>query len=106
MDVTKKVMVLQKTKEDWNDVKMTVTRTNPTDNNARPELKRYTLPKTYSSSSSSSSEKKMVKVMGTVRDDRGSIQGVLVTSTSTNVTAQTDTSGFYEIMVPENSQVS
>lgn len=105
MDVTKKVMVLQKTKEDWNNVKMTVTRTNPSDNNARPELKRYTLPKTYSSSSSSSSEKKMVKVMGTVRDDRGSIQGVLVTSTSTNVTAQTDTSGFYEIMVPENSHL-
>lgn len=105
MDVTKKVMVLQKTKEDWKDVKMTVTRTNPSDNNARPELKRYTLPKTYSSSSSSSSEKKMVKVMGTVRDDRGSIQGVLVTSTSTNVTAQTDTSGFYEIMVPENSHL-
>ena len=105
MDVTKKVMVLQKTKEDWNDVKMTVTRTNPSDNNSRPELKRYTLPKTYSSSSSSSSEKKMVKVMGTVRDDRGSIQGVLVTSTSTNVTAQTDTSGFYEILVPENSHL-
>ncbi|MDO4525703.1 MAG: mucoidy inhibitor MuiA family protein [Bacteroidales bacterium] len=105
MDVTKKVMVLQKTKEDWKDVKMTVTRTNPSDNNARPELKRYTLPKTYSSSSSSSSEKKMVKVMGTVRDDRGSIQGVLVTITSTNVTAQTDTSGFYEIMVPENSHL-
>ena len=105
MDVTKKVMVLQKTKEDWKDVKMTVTRTNPSDNNSRPELKRYTLPKTYSSSSSSSSEKKMVKVMGTVRDDRGSIQGVLVTSTSTNVTAQTDTSGFYEIMVPENSHL-
>lgn len=105
MDVTKKVMVLQKTKEDWKDVKMTVTRTNPSDNNARPELKRYTLPKTYSSSSSSSSEKKMVKVMGSVRDNHGSIQGVLVTSTSTNVTAQTDTSGFYEIMVPENSHL-
>lgn len=105
MDVTKKVMVLQKTKEDWKDVKMTVTRTNPSDNNARPELKRYTLPKTYSSSSSSSSEKKMVKVMGTVRDDRGSIQGVLITCQSTNVTAQTDTSGFYEIMVPENSHL-
>lgn len=105
MDVTKKVMVLQKTKEDWNDVKMTVTRTNPTDNNARPELKRYTLPKSYGSSSSSSSEKKMVKVMGTVRDNHGSIQGVLVNCPSTNVTAQTDTSGFYEIMVPENSHL-
>ena len=106
MDVTKKVMVLQKTKEDWKDVKMTVTRTNPSDNNARPELKRYTLPKTYSSSSSSSSEKKMVKVMGTVRDDRGSIQGVLVNCPSTNETTQTDASGFYEILVPENSSLS
>ena len=105
MDVTKKVMVLQKTKEDWNDVKMTVTRTNPTDNNSRPELKRYTLPKTYSSSSSSSSEKKMVKVMGTVRDNHGSIQGVLVNCPSTNETTQTDASGFYEILVPENSSL-
>jgi hypothetical protein len=106
MDVTKKVMVLQKTKEDWNDVKMTVTRTNPTDNNARPELKRYTLPKSYGSSSSSSSEKKMVKVMGTVRDNHGSIQGVLVNCPSTNETTQTDASGFYEILVPENSSLS
>ena len=105
MDVTKKVMVLQKTKEDWNDVKMTVTRTNPSDNNSRPELKRYTLPKTYSSSSSSSSEKKMVKVMGTVRDNHGSIQGVLVNCPSTNETTQTDASGFYEILVPENSHL-
>lgn len=105
MDVTKKVMVLQKTKEDWNDVKMTVTRTNPTDNNARPELKRYTLPKSYGSSSSSSSEKKMVKVMGTVRDNHGSIQGVLVNCPSTNETTQTDASGFYEILVPENSSL-
>ena len=106
MDVTKKVMVLQKTKEDWKDVKMTVTRTNPTDNNARPELKRYTLPKSYCSSSSSSSEKKMVKVMGTVRDNHGSIQGVLVNCPSTNETTQTDASGFYEILVPENSSLS
>ncbi len=106
MDVTKKVMVNQNTKEDWNDVKMTVTRTNPSDNNARPELKRYTLPKSYSSSSSSSSEKKMVKVMGTVRDHRGSIQGVLINCQSTNVTSQTDASGYYEILVPENSRLS
>ena len=106
MDVTKKVMVLQKTKEDWKDVKMTVTRTNPSDNNARPELKRYTLPKTYSSSSSSSSEKKMVKVMGSVRDNHGSIQGVLVSCSTTNETAQTDASGFYEILAPENSRLT
>lgn len=105
IDVTKKVMVLQKTKEDWNDVKMTVTTTNPSSNNARPELKRYTLPKSYSGSSSASTERKMVKVMGTVRDNRGSINGVLVNCLSANVSAQTDASGFYEILVPENSSL-
>lgn len=105
IDVTKKVMVLQKTKEDWNDVKMTVTTTNPSSNNARPELKRYTLPKSYSGSSSASTERKMVKVMGTVRDNRGSIDGVLVNCLSANVSAQTDASGFYEILVPENSSL-
>lgn len=105
IDVTKKVMVLQKTKEDWNDVKMTVTTTNPSNNNARPELKRYTLPKSYSGSSSASTERKMVKVMGTVRDNRGSIDGVLVNCLSANVSAQTDASGFYEILVPENSSL-
>lgn len=105
MEVTKKVMVLQKTKEDWNDVKMTVTRTNPSDNNARPELKRYTLPMAYRGSSSSSSEKKMVKVMGNIRDNRGSISGVLVTCPANNVTTQSDASGFYEILVPEYSKL-
>jgi TonB-dependent SusC/RagA subfamily outer membrane receptor len=105
INVTKKVMVNQKSKEDWNDVKMTVTTTNPSNNNARPELKRYTLPKSYSGSSSASTERKMVKVMGTVRDNRGSIDGVLVNCLSTNVSAQTDASGFYEILVPENSSL-
>lgn len=105
INVTKKVMVNQKSKEDWNDVKMTVTTTNPSNNNARPELKRYTLPKSYSGSSSASTEKKMVKVMGTVRDNRGSIDGVLVNCLSANVSAQTDASGFYEILVPENSSL-
>ncbi|MBP5703604.1 MAG: mucoidy inhibitor MuiA family protein [Paludibacteraceae bacterium] len=105
INVTKKVMVNQKSKEDWNDVKMTVTTTNPSNNNARPELKRYTLPKSYSGSSSASTERKMVKVMGTVRDNRGSIDGVLVNCLSANVSAQTDASGFYEILVPENSSL-
>ena len=105
MEVTKKVMVKQKSKEDWKDVKMTVTKTNPSDNNARPELKRYTLPKSGSVSTSSYTEKNMIKVMGTVRDEKGSIEGVLVTCPSTNVSVQSDASGFYEILVPENSSL-
>ncbi len=104
LEVTKKVMVLQKSKEDWNDVKMTVTRTNPSENNARPELKRYTLPKkTQTESHVSSSSKEMIKVMGNVRDEKGSISGVLVTCPESNTSTQTDKSGFYEILVPAES---
>lgn len=114
LEVTKKVMVLQKSKEDWENVQMTVTRTNPSDNNSKPELKRYTLP--YNSSqdynhsqnggSNSCSEKKMVKVMGNVRDYKGSIQGVLISCTANNASTQSDASGFYEILVPEGSSLS
>ncbi|MBP5455628.1 MAG: mucoidy inhibitor MuiA family protein [Paludibacteraceae bacterium] len=106
MEVTKKVMVLQKSKEEWKDVKLTVTRTDPSDNNARPELKVYTLPKSkYTSSQSGVKTKEMVKVMGNVRDEKGSIDGVLVTCLATNTTTQTDASGFYEILAPVDSRL-
>lgn len=108
LEVTKKVMVLQKSKEEWKDVKMTVTRTNPSDNNAKPELQRYTLPynQAYKNSLNPSTGNRMIKVMGNVRDNKGSIEGVLVTCAETRVTTQTDASGFYSIMVPEGSQLT
>ena len=47
----------------------------------------------------------MVKVMGNVRDSRGGIPGVMVRAKS-NQTTQTDESGFYQILVPENTELT
>lgn len=106
MEVSKKVIVHQNSKEDWNDVKLTVTKTNPSENNSKPELKRYTVPKsTRQRTNTTSSGKNMVKVMGNVRDARGSIPGVMVRAKN-NQTTQTDESGFYQILVPENSELT
>ncbi len=106
MEVSKKVIVHQNSKEDWNDVKLTVTRTNPSESNSKPELKRYTVPNsTKQRTNTTSSEKNMIKVMGNVRDARGSIPGVMVRAKN-NQTTQTDESGFYQILVPENSELT
>jgi len=106
MEVSKKVIVHQNSKEDWNDVKLTVTRTNPSESNSKPELKRYTVPNsTKQRTNTTSSGKNMIKVMGNVRDARGSIPGVMVRAKN-NQTTQTDESGFYQILVPENSELT
>ena len=106
MEVSKKVIVHQNSKEDWNDVKLTVTKTNPSESNSKPELKRYTVPKsTRQRTNTTSSGKNMVKVMGNVRDSRGGIPGVMVRAKS-NQTTQTDESGFYQILVPENTELT
>ncbi len=106
MEVSKKVTVHQNSKEDWNDVKLTITKTNPSENNSKPELKRYTLPyPTNKGTVSASSEKNMVKVMGNVRDQKGSIPGVIVTADN-HQTTQADESGYYQILVPENTKLT
>lgn len=106
MEVTKKVNVHQNSKEDWDDVKLTVTKTNPSESNSKPELKRYTVPNTTRHQANRSvTGKNMIKVMGNVRDSRESISGVMV-KTKDNQTAQTDESGFYQILVPENTELT
>ena len=106
MEVSKKVVVHQNSKEDWNDVKLTVTKTNPSESSSKPELKRYTVPNSSrQQASTTSSGKNMIKVMGNVRDARGSIPGVMVRAKN-NQTTQTDESGFYQILVPENSELT
>lgn len=106
MEVSKKVIVHQNSKEDWSDVKLTVTKTNPSESNSKPELKRYTVPKsTRQRTNTTSSGKNMVKVMGNVRDSRGGIPGVMVRAKN-NQTTQTDESGFYQILVPENTELT
>lgn len=107
MNINKKIFVSQKSQEDWNEIKMTVTKSNPTKNNKKPELTRYTLPHQIVTSKNTQttkvSENNMVKVFGVVRDEKGSLQGTHVSVG--NISTETDASGFYEILVPAHSNI-
>lgn len=107
MKIDKKIFVSQKSQEDWNEIKMTVTKSNPTKSNKKPELTRYTLPyQTLTSTNNRTtkvSENNMVKVFGVVRDEKGSLQGTHVSVG--NISTETDASGFYEILAPAYSTI-
>lgn len=107
MNINKKIFVSQKSQEDWNEIKMTVTKSNPTKNNKKPELTRYTLPHQIVTSKNTQttkvSENNMVKVFGVVRDEKGSLQGTHVSVG--NLSTETDASGFYEILAPAYSTI-
>lgn len=107
MNINKKIFVSQKSQEDWNEIKMTVTKSNPTKNNKKPELTRYTLPHQIVTSKNTQttkvSENNMVKVFGVVRDEKGSLQGTHVSVG--NISTETDASGFYEILAPAHSNI-
>lgn len=109
MVVKSKAIVSQDSKEDWNDVKMTVTKTNPSSNSEMPRLSRYTLPmntRKNKAHSGNVNENNMVKVMGVVRDADGPVDGTLVSCSKTGTSVQTNSSGFYELLVPAGSAVS
>ena len=107
MNINKKIFVSQKSQEDWNEIKMTVTKSNPTKNNKKHELTRYTLPHQIVTSKNTQttkvSENNMVKVFGVVRDEKGSLQGTHVSVG--NISTETDASGFYEILAPAHSNI-
>lgn len=107
MKIDKKIFVSQKSQEDWNEIKMTVTKSNPTKNNKKPELTRYTLPyqvlTSHNNQTTKVSENNMVKVFGVVRDEKGSLQGTHVSVG--NISTETDASGFYEILAPAYSTI-
>lgn len=106
MQLLSKVQVRQKSKEDWKDVPLTVTLTNPTENNALPKLQRYTLPdgpEDYSTTKVQS--KTMVKVMGVVRDSKGVLKGAMVSCNKNKKTVQTDSTGYYELLAPEGARL-
>ena len=103
MVVKKKVVVSQESKEDWNDVKMTVTKTNPSSNSEMPELRRYNLPMKYyggQGKGKAINDNNMVKVLGVVRDQDGPLEGTLVSCHKTGTSVQTNSSGYYELLVP------
>ncbi len=106
MQLMSKVQVRQTSKEDWKDVPLTVTLTNPTENNTLPKLLRYTLPDGPEDYSTTKKESKtMVKVMGVVRDGIGVLNGALVSCNRNKKTVQTDSTGYYELLAPEGARL-
>lgn len=106
MQLMSKVQVRQTSKEDWKDVPLTVTLTNPTENNTLPKLLRYTLPDGPEDYSTTKKESKaMVKVMGVVRDGIGVLNGALVSCNKNKKTVQTDSTGYYELLAPEGARL-
>lgn len=109
MLVKKKVEIKQNSKEDWNDVALTVTKTFPDNSVEMQELTRYTLPdgpqRPRTKSQKKAEDINMVKVIGVVRDNKGGVGGTLVTCTKNNASTQTDKNGFYQMLVPINSDI-
>lgn len=104
LNVNKKVFVSQKSKEDWNNIKMIVTKSNPSVNSKKPELKRYTLPyQNQYQDNEETTENNMVKVMGVVRDLNGALEGTYISAG--NISTETDASGFYQLLVPAFSTI-
>lgn len=106
--VKKEAIVNQSSEEDWNDIKLTVTKNSPSTNIEMPRLERYTLPgKGYSSSYSATKSKadanNNIKVMGFVRDSRGLLEGAMVRCQQNGTTVQTDKNGYYEITIPNDA---
>ncbi|MCQ2188832.1 MAG: DUF4139 domain-containing protein [Paludibacteraceae bacterium] len=110
MLVKKKVEIKQNSKEDWNDVALTVTKTFPDNSVEMQELTRYTLPdgpqRPRTKSQKKAEDINMVKVIGVVRDNKGGVGGTLINCSKNGTSTQTDENGFYELLVPPHSDIS
>jgi hypothetical protein len=100
-----KANVKQDTKEDWNNVKLKFSSSDPNVSGVAPELKTYflnynTLPPSYKLTSNS--------VNGKVTDNKGeALPGVTVTVQGTTIGTITNMEGNYSITIPNNaSQLS
>ena len=104
LQLTSKAQVSQLSKEDWQDVPLTVSLNNPNEASALPKLERYTLP--YGRNGYSAAKPKandMVKVMGVVRDGKRPLMGTLVSCGENSLSVLTDSTGFYELLVPKDA---
>jgi len=98
-----KANVKQDTKEDWNNVKLKFSSSNPNVSGVAPELKTYflnynTLPPTY----------KLVvnSVSGKITDNKGApIPGTTVVVQGTTIGTVTDVLGNYSITIPNNASL-
>lgn len=109
MVVKKKVSVRQNSKEDWKDVLLTVTKTTPDNSNQMPVLTRYQIP--YSTSvtpkaTQKATKSEMIKVMGIVRNEKKVLSGALLHCSKNNATTETDSTGYYEMLIPANSYLN
>ncbi|MBO4334059.1 MAG: mucoidy inhibitor MuiA family protein [Paludibacteraceae bacterium] len=104
LQLTSKAQVSQLSKEDWMNVPLTVSLNNPNEASALPKLERYTLP--YARNGYSAAKPKandMVKVMGVVRDGKRPLMGTLVSCYKNSLSVLTDSTGFYELLVPKGA---
>jgi hypothetical protein len=99
--LTYKANVRQDTKEDWKNVKLRFSSTNPNLSGVAPELKTYflnynTLPPTY--------HREINMVKGRVTDQSNTpLSGVSITVPGSTIGAVTDANGQYSIIIPNNA---
>jgi hypothetical protein len=96
-----KANIHQNTKEDWKNVKLKLSSSNPSQGNTAPKLKPYYLdyysaPPRYNTIS---------QVSGTIFDTRTheGLPGVTVLVEGTTIATSTDMNGYYSLSLPENA---
>lgn len=107
LHLVQKAYISQASKEEWKDVKLSLSQNDPSVSNEKPELGRYIVPNgTYVGRviHTTQTGNPFLKVMGVVRDSKGPLKGALVTSDEDRKT-ETDENGYYELLVPKGSKV-
>ncbi len=108
LHLVQKAYVSQATKEKWDNVQMSLSQNDPSVSNEKPELGRYIVPSgSYIGRTVHTVDynNPYVKVMGVVRDWKGPLKGALVSCEGDRKT-QSDENGYYELLVPVNSDVT
>lgn len=108
LHLIQKAYVSQGSKENWKDVKLSLSQNDPTVSNEKPELTKHFIPNGYNdyrrTNSMPSDEKEYIKVLGIVRDKENPLKGVLI-SCGEDIKTETDENGYYELLVPIYARV-
>lgn len=101
LELTYKAVVKQDCKEDWKNVRLTFSSSNPKTSNIAPQLKNYFLD--YNIPTPSYSTLKNNTITGRITDDLGAILGVTVNVEGTSIGTVSDMDGHYSITVPNHA---
>lgn len=108
LHLIQKAYVSQGSKENWKDVKLSLSQNDPTVSNEKPELTKYIIPNGYQNYTRTFNkpfnENEYIKVLGIVRDKENPLKGVLI-SCGEDFKTESDENGYYEILVPINARV-